>query len=212
MTEFSVSLVVSKQFDETAQSLHWIKFVASPSTVHWFSAGPAFSSRLTYMRMYCIVHCTRLLWSQCIQMCVLDPSVYKCVSATYTEALHGLHGAWILSRPRFFPSTLNSARICSKPSVHNANRSTVMYPVSNPCTVKSTQVFTLYQVAKYPGIHRVRTGVFRASSPGVGSSKTPSLPPPFVTKHNGLPQWLIYAHSFSPSSSLHSPGNVWAQP
>ena len=63
MTEFSVSLVVSKQFDETAQSLHWIKFVASPATVHWFSTGPAFSSHLTYMCMYCIVHCTRLLGS-----------------------------------------------------------------------------------------------------------------------------------------------------
>ena len=83
------------------------------------------------------------------------------------------------------------AQLCadpSKPSIHTANSSIGMCPGIQ--TVHSEEHPSIHivssgQVSRY----RVRTGVFRtAFSPGVGSSKTPSLPPPFVTKHNGLPQ------------------------
>ena len=106
----------------------------------------------------------------------------------YTKAMHRLHGASILSRPPFFSTVLNSACLDSKPSAHNVNSSTATYPGIDCVHSKEHQsIHIVSQVpAKYPGTECVQVFLGQeALSPGVGSSKTPSRPPPFVTKHNG---------------------------
>ena len=146
------------------------KFVSSPPTVRWLSAVPTFF----------LSHSTYVFWTH---LQVNPGHTHACVFATPKYVLDGLHGAWILSRPHFFPPAV---QLCaeSKPSIHTA-KSTVMYPGIPSMHGKehpSVHIVSGGQVSRY----RVRTGVFWASSPGVGGSKTPSLPPPFVTKHNGL--------------------------
>ena len=121
--------------------------------------------------MHCIVQ----------QTIATSKSVHKCVSATpkycMVSMVHGFSAGLT-----FF----DHAQLCadpSKPSIHTANSSIGMCPGIQ--TMHSEEHPSIHIVSRY----RVRTGVFRAAfSPGVGSSKTPSLPPPFVTKHNGLPQ------------------------
>ena len=176
MTDFSVLLVARTRVcalpATTLLKVH-IKFVFSTSTVRMFSAGPAFFLHLLNICtcMHCIVQHT----------IPTSKSVHKCVSATpkycMVSMVHGFSAGLT-----FF----DRAQLCadpSKPSIHTANTSIGMCPGIQ--TMHSEEHPSIHIVSRY----RVRTGVFRtAFSPGVGSSKTPSLPPPFVTKHNGLPQ------------------------
>ena len=132
MTEFSILLDACTQVCDlpaaTLLKVH-IKFVFSTSTVRMFSAGPAFFLHLLNM---CSMHCNVLY------------TPHLCVG--HTKVLHGLHhGAWILSRPHFFPTVLNSARIQANQVFTLLTAASVCVQVSKPCTPKSTQVFTLYR-------------------------------------------------------------------
>ena len=119
--------------------------------------------------------------SRYVHACIVLYSTPLCVSATpkycTVSMVHGFSAGLTFS---------DRAQLCadpSKPSIHTANSSIGMCPGIQ--TMHSEEHPSIHIVSRY----RVRTGVFRtAFSPGVGSSKTPSLPPPFVTKHNGLPQ------------------------
>ena len=122
--------------------------------------------------------CSKRMYTHALQCIVLystpHPQANLCTNV-YRPHQSTAWSPWCMDSQQasLFSTVLNSARIQANQVFTLLTAASVCVQVSKPCTLKRTQVFTLYQVAKYQGIECVQVFLGRPSHRAWGAPRPP---------------------------------------